>query len=338
MKPGAWWTLALLAGCGRGPVTAFQPLALNDPAGPVRLVREAKDSAGGGYDLFHPARPLPLHGSVWVIDAGNDQLVRFDSTLSSARAFAREGEGPGELRFPQDLRAAGAELVVAESGNGRISIFDTAGAFRRTHPVAQTPRLALQLGGRLLATPDASPAYAYRVDERGALDPLARIPDAVRRLAASDAVRYLPAGPALAATPAGELLVLDQSVLSLSRFDADGRLLASGPLPDPFRARLLEQRIARRRSFGRLASAFVDMPAAKSISVGRDGRALILFALPDAWGLLVDPRAWTARPLLLPEEARLHDLLWGASDAALDGDRLYLISGSQLYELAVEGW
>jgi hypothetical protein len=96
--------------------------------------------------------------------------------------------------------------------------------------------------------------------------------------------------------------------------------------------------LKRVRSFGKVGVSFIDTPAAKAFSSGRDGRMLLLYPLPDSWGMLIDPDRWTARPLAFPDDHRLHDLLWAASDATLDGDRIWLISGSQLYELATEGW
>lgn len=338
MKDSIVVATALLLGCGAPSREDLPPLALEDPAGPVSLVREAKDGASGGYDLYLPARPTMINGNVWLLDVGNDQLVRFDSTLSGAHAYSREGEGPGEIQFAQDLVVSGDRVLVAESGNGRVSTFDTTGAFRATLPLAQSPRFVAALGQRLFATLDFSRHYAYAADERGRLTPHFDVPRAARDLAASDSSRYLAASPYIAGTPDGELVVLDQSILALSRFDADGRLLRAGLLPEPFRSKLLERRVANRRGFGALAESFLDTPAAKRISVDARGRLLLLFSLPDAWGFLIDLDRWSARPLLLPENGRARDLLWAASDATLDGDRLYVVSGSQLYEFAAEGW
>jgi hypothetical protein len=175
------------------------------------------------------------------------------------------------------------------------------------------------------------------VDAHGQLQPHARMPDAIRRLAASDPAVYLPAGPYVAAAD-DRMFVLDQSVLAIAQFDANGSLETVRMLPDPYRTRLLERRSKMRAGFGARASSVIDMPAAKRIWLDRDGRLLVLFPLPDAWGLLIDTKTWTARPLLLPEDRRLHDILFAASDASLDGDRLYLTSRDQLYQLAAEGW
>jgi len=330
--------VAVLTSCETSMPKEATSVALEPPAGAVTLIREAKGQDQGGYDLFLPTRPTPINGNVWVLEAGNDQLVRFDSTLSVAQAFGREGEGPGEIQFAEDLIVAGDRIVVAESGNGRLSAFDTTGVFLQTLPTAESPRFVAEVQGRFVATLNFSPHYVYQVSERGKLTPHAAIPDVIRNIAASDEAMYLPAGPYIAASSGGELFVLDQSVLALSRFDREGRLLQVGLLPEPFRSRLLEQRIEQRKAWGARAAAWVDTPAAKRISLDREGRLLVLFHLPDSWGLLIDTNSWTARPLMLPENRRLHDILWAASDAALDTDRLYVLSGSQLYHFAVEGW
>src|SRR5688500_4497548 len=115
MKTTTMLVSAVLASCGTDSPGPVDPIALGTPAGSVTLTYEAKGHDQGGYDLFHPTRPTPLNGSVWVLDTGNDQLVRFDSTLSRAQSFGREGEGPGEIQFATDMASDGERLVVAEA-------------------------------------------------------------------------------------------------------------------------------------------------------------------------------------------------------------------------------
>jgi hypothetical protein len=159
------------------------------------------------------------------------------------------------------------------------------------------------------------------------------------RLAHSDPRTYLPAGPFVAAPPEGPLYVLDPSVLALAAYDPDGRMLELRLLPDPYRTRLLERRRAEMEGWGARANAFVSVPATKQISVDERGRLLIPFALPEHWGLLIDPRTWAARPLPLPaDDDRSGDILRSASDAFLQGERLYVLSGSRLYQFAARGW
>jgi hypothetical protein len=329
---------ASVAACDNAVPEAIDSIPLASPAGPVTLIREATGSDQDGYDLFGPARPIPLNNGVWLLDSGNDQLVRFDSTLAHARSFGREGEGPGEIQFAMDMALDEDRLLVAEIGNGRISTFDTTGAFRSTLPASEGPNLIASVRGHLVTTLRADNEYAYRIDSVGRLTPYASIPEPVRKLARSDRSLYLPAGPYMAASDAGDLFVLDQSVLAIVRFDDQGGLVGTSLLPEPFRGRLLERRIRVNRAFAGRAGTFVDSPAAKRIYLDRDGRLLVLFSLEDSWGLIIDTGSWTARPLMLPDDRRLRDILWATGDAALDGDRLYVVSGSQLYQFTVEDW
>ncbi len=270
-----------------------------------------------------------------MLDEGNDHLVRFDSTLSAARTFGRSGQGPGEIEFAQDLALDGDRLIVAETGNGRLSIFGTSGVFRATLPMSQPPRHVATTGGTVIATVTLAGDYAYRVGPGGTISPHAETPPALRRLARSDSATYLPAGPFIAPAPDGGLYVLDPSVLALSSFDRNGEVTSTRLLPEPFRSSLLEKRRRRAKAWGARAAAFVDTPATKRISASPDGRLLLLFPLPEHWGLLIDPSSGSARPLPLPTDPRMPDILYAATDASLVGERLFVTSGSQLYAFRV---
>ncbi len=329
----------LVAACLADAGPQVEPMTLAPATGPVTLIREATGSDAGGADLFLPASPRVAGGRVWVLDGGNDRLVGFDATLSHALVVGREGEGPGEIQFAGEYVVDQGRLIVAEMGNSRLSVFDTSGAFRSVIPLARPPRFLAVVDTTLVVTTGVvGPEYVYRVGERGQVVPYATVPGSIRRLAASQPALYLPASPYIASGAGGELYVLDPSVLALTEFGQGGEVVGVHLLPEPIRAQLLERRLEQRKAWGAKAAAFVDTPASKRISVDPEGRILLLFSLPDSWGLLIDPRDWSARPLPLPENRRLHDLLWAASDATLHGDRLYVVTGSQLYEFAVEGW
>jgi hypothetical protein len=328
---------ALLAGCGpRAPDVELSPLALDEPAPAPELVREARGARIGGADLFQASRVRRLDERVWVLDTGNDRLVRFDSALARADAFGREGEGPGELQFAMDMVVEGSRLVVAEAGNGRVSVFDSAGSFVATRPAPTGSQYLAVVGSALFTPLGLDGFYAQRIDDGRARH--GAIPAAVTRLARSDPRTYLPAGPFLAAPPEGPLYVLDPSVLALAAYDTSGALLDVRLLPDPFRTRLLERRRKEMEEWGAGADGFVSVPATKQISIDDRGRLLVPFTLPDHWGLLIDPTTWSARPLPLPEDACARDILRTASDASLAGERLYVLSQDRLYEFAVRGW
>jgi hypothetical protein len=132
--------------------------------------------------------------------------------------------------------------------------------------------------------------------------------------------------------------VLDPSVLAVAAYDDAGRMLELRLLPEPYRTQLLERRRGEMEGWGARADAFVSVPATKQISVDDRGRLLVPFSLPRHWGLLIDPSTWSARPLPLPDDERARELLWSANDAYLQGERLYVLSQSRLYEFAALGW
>ena len=339
MKVALLAGLVLMVACmGSDPSLDPPTMTLAPPPGPIVLVREAKGSAQGGNDLFLPSRPILLNGGVWVLDEGNDQLVRFDTTLSQATTFGRAGEGPGEIDFAQDLVLDRDRLIIAETGNGRFSVFDTAGTFRTTLPSSRPPRFLAVTDSAILATVDSGEDYAYRVSHDGVVSPYLGVPLAIRRMTRSEPTTYLPAGPFIAGGVQKNLYVLDPSVLASVTFDGLGQMLDMRLLPEPFRTSLLERRQAEMRAWGPRSASFVDTPATKRFSLGGDGKLLVLIPLPDHWGLLIDPRNWSARPLPLPADRRSRDILRAARDASLHGNRLLVTSGSQLYEFRVEGW
>src|SRR5688572_4116467 len=152
----------LLAACGPRASNDIPPLALAEPAPPPRLVREALEASSGGADLFQASRVRRLEDHVWVLDSGNDRLVRFDSTLARAVQFGREGEGPGELQFAIDMVVDEGRLIVAEAGNGRLSVFDSAGAFVATRPAPTGSQYLAAAGGTLFTTLGTDGFYAQR--------------------------------------------------------------------------------------------------------------------------------------------------------------------------------
>ncbi|MEJ2237073.1 MAG: 6-bladed beta-propeller [Gemmatimonadales bacterium] len=77
------------------------------------------------------ARPTEIatddRGNVYVLDAGDASIYVLDPSGMKLRSIAREGAGPGELRWPRSLRIAGDTIRVLDVGNGRIQTFTTDG-------------------------------------------------------------------------------------------------------------------------------------------------------------------------------------------------------------------
>ena len=335
MRPRPILVMLIAGACTRAEPDDLERISLEEPAAAPVLVREASESAAGGADLFQPFTVQWLDGAVWVLDSGNDRLVCFDSTLSTAAAFAREGEGPGEIQFAMDMIADGGRLLVAEIGNGRISVFDSAGVFQRTIPAVGVPTYVAALDGEIFAAPGRDGYYTNRI---GNGDGHARIPEVLARLARSDPLTYLPAGAFIVAPPGGPVYVLDGAVLGLAAYDPAGELLDLRLLPEPFRDALLRRRVKEMERWGARAAAFVSSPATKHISTDDRGRLLVPFSLPDHWGLLIDPATWTAHPLPLPRAEPARKILWSASHATLHDGSLYVMSQDRLYQFDAGGW
>jgi len=69
---------------------------------------------------------LDADRSMYVLDAGNHEIVVFDSLGAPVRTIGREGEGPGEFTSPRSMWMSGDTLAVADSGN-RFHLFRSNG-------------------------------------------------------------------------------------------------------------------------------------------------------------------------------------------------------------------
>ena len=81
-------------------------------------------------------------GRIAVGDGGSSQLRLYDSSGTFISATGRGGQGPGEFaRFssPRIWRASGGELLINDSGNGRINVFGSGGVYRRAIKLAAAP-------------------------------------------------------------------------------------------------------------------------------------------------------------------------------------------------------
>ena len=91
---------------------------------------------GAGAALSPSAVALdPARTTLFVVDRGLDQVVRYSAGLVTARqvAFGSGGPGPGQLNAPDGIAVDGAgHVYVADTGNDRIEEFTTAGAYVAT--------------------------------------------------------------------------------------------------------------------------------------------------------------------------------------------------------------
>ena len=122
--------VAVLPAASIGTVRAPLPAALTGSfTGGVALV-------GGGAALSPSAVALdPARTTLFVVDRGLDQVVRYSAGLVTARqvVWGSGGSGPGQLNAPDGIAVDGAgHVYVADTGNDRIEEFTTAGAYVAT--------------------------------------------------------------------------------------------------------------------------------------------------------------------------------------------------------------
>jgi hypothetical protein len=116
--------------------SAASPVVSQSPA-PRKMVDRAWVGvwkAGGGADeeLFaFPRELLATKDGVYILDIGTLELTAFDPLGRKRWTVGSKGQGPGQFAQPVDLTvAANGDIAVLDPGNGRISFFTPAGAFR----------------------------------------------------------------------------------------------------------------------------------------------------------------------------------------------------------------
>jgi sugar lactone lactonase YvrE len=118
------------AAAGTAPVAPAGPA----PAARAELVVQAVTSYGrpGGQAALRDPKGFTLdrEGRLYVVDAGNNNVVVFNPDGTVARMLGRPGSGDGELKEPWGIAvAADGSIFVADTWNHRIQKFDAEGRF-----------------------------------------------------------------------------------------------------------------------------------------------------------------------------------------------------------------
>lgn len=72
-------------------------------------------------------------GSIWIGDRDLGAIRRFDSAGTYLGQLGREGEGPGEFKYPQGMRQLNnGDVAVWDDGQIRVSFFTPSGEFLRS--------------------------------------------------------------------------------------------------------------------------------------------------------------------------------------------------------------
>lgn len=105
----------------------------------LELVRELSIGQADGAPeyAFGSLGPMAIGptGAFFLFDFSDTQLRRYDSAGRFLGLVGRAGAGPGEYRQVLGLAMHGDSLLlVFDPGNGRITVFDSAGTYRRSIP------------------------------------------------------------------------------------------------------------------------------------------------------------------------------------------------------------
>ena len=125
------------------------------PDGQLLMTLGKKGTAGTetSRDAFNEPNALGFapNGDVYISDGyGNSRVVHFTADGKFVRIIGgKKGSGPGELQVPHGVAVdAQGRIIVADSDNKRLSVFDKDGRFVKT--------IAAPSRGGIVATPDGA--------------------------------------------------------------------------------------------------------------------------------------------------------------------------------------
>ena len=137
---------------------------------PVSREVEIRPSLSGKPELTNPRTVLADSNHVYILDPAAYGVHRFDLSGAWLNTIGNHGEGPGEFRRPSAMGWVADTLWVADPRLGRLSFFDSDGAFLRSirfsvvyGSALAVPTVALE-GGRIASVPMVSAKVASEVD------------------------------------------------------------------------------------------------------------------------------------------------------------------------------
>ncbi|WP_420438851.1 6-bladed beta-propeller [Candidatus Palauibacter sp.] len=238
----------------------------------------------------------------FVADGLDPRIVLLDRNLDPVRIIGREGEGPGEYRFPSRIERAEDRILVLDGGNERVAYLTQEGDFldsRRipglASDIAQHPELGLLVAGN--AFPDH---YLAQVTAEGDTA-FGRIPEELR-VDAGGLFRW--PLDLVTVTANGVIHVLDADQLALVSFLPGGELASVIFLPREMRARELREQQETIETFGG-PTRVLGSQSVTTLRPLQDSRlfARITSVRPDSAitnGLVLDLERLEAIPVVVP--------------------------------------
>jgi hypothetical protein len=274
-------------------------IAIEPPALLAQEIRlpEPVSSESDGMGFAQASAVLFHGGRLAVLETGNDRLVLFDRDYRPVGHIGRPGAGPGELRAPVAVAARADQYAIMEGNNGRVSLFDTAGAFLRSFPVPNGfSNIGFGPSGVIYVNAHDGRNFLFSMSEDGAFRPFGerpwhRYPDRMLQAPTPRVGGYIH----FAVADSGTVFVYDPVIAAIVAFDTLGRQTALRLLPGHVAERLSARAALVARDFGgdgRGAPANIT-----DLSLTTDGRLLLMFSTTGVVGLVIETGTWTAREI-----------------------------------------
>lgn len=137
-----WGILLAIAACNTAPppVLEFgQEILVGEPVRSRPLVLEDSIFAAPVTDI------LAVGDELIFPESRAHEIIVLDTLFNFRRRIGREGQGPGELRYPTDVEVTPSGFIAtSEVGNARVSVFDLNGRFINTYaPTGQLTQVPL---------------------------------------------------------------------------------------------------------------------------------------------------------------------------------------------------
>ena len=140
----------------------------------VRFARSWSTDSFGAEPLFRPVAMIAVSPcELWVSDAGNGTIYRYDCRGRAVGRVGRKGDGPGEFNVPAPLARLRGDTVGAwDQRHQRLSLFDLSGRFLRSERIEISPaqhgfvRGFGRAGGTTVMHTDNYPTTEPRPNER----------------------------------------------------------------------------------------------------------------------------------------------------------------------------
>ena len=323
-----------LAGCGGSADTGDEgPIHFSDSSSQVYEIQSLGarlDQLDERVSLGSIADVLVTASGYFISDGLNQRIVLLDRNLDPVRVIGRQGEGPGEFRFPRRLAHAGDQVLVLDIGAGRVSYLTLDGDFVRSqrfpgnaNDIANHPELGLLVAGD--AFPDH---YLARVTVDGD-SAFGRIPDELK--VDHGDVFQLPLD-LVTVTDDGLTHVLDADQLAVASFGPDGELVRVAFLPADLRVQKMREARERIEAFGG-PERVLGVAMVVALEPLEDARLFVRMTSEGSngritKGLVLDLERLEAIPLVVP--ASRHGWRWmRGSGVYFDGmHRLVMSRGS----------